>query len=350
MRNFVARVLGVYPLRDMSRRALIFTSVSIFLLIWCTTTTLFAFYAIQIFRRVFLSNASFRHDFSFQECTARHIHIAAGDALCSSDIPTGYRAGIRSDLRVSVTLTLPESDENHEMSTNAITICTSSSSAARTPVCKRNVPLSLRYRTPIHRGVRAVFLAVPLLFGLVDEYQRVKVSLVLPVSNSISISMQKSWQISNSSVQIIPYFSWLPPVYLLLLITVFWYLSLLCAFIAYRMFERVQNSILAAIFPKEEVVSPPPSSPAVMIEELKEEDEKEDTTKFGDLQIVPISHSATCSSSFSSPPDNDADSMNSATTTITSEIERSDSNGRRGLRRRKTYGGKPPDCLLNGKY
>lgn len=331
MQNFVARVLSLYPFRTMSRRALIFTTVSIVLLVWCSSLTLFTFYSVQIMRRLFLSRASFHHDFFFQRCP----HNDA--ALCSSEISTGYQT-TRGNFRVIVTLTLPESDSNHETSTNAISVCPTSSTNA----CKTNIPLSLRYRTPIHRAVRAVFLAIPLLFGLVDEYQRLKVSLILPVSNSISISMQKSWQISNANIQIIPYFSWFPPLYIFLFITIFWYCSLFCALIAFRTFERVQNTILEAIFPQAQD-DPHAASSGVIIEEIKEEDRKEDESKFGDKRIAPFLRSSSSSSSQSM-------SMITTTTALTSESERSDNNGRPGLRKRKRIGGKPPDCLLNGRY
>lgn len=92
--------------------------------------------------------------------------------------------GLRAvqELTTSVRLLLPESDANLENSVFRLSAqlfgLAESDSSEDVCLAQGSAQASLRFRSPVHRAIRAVIMLVPLLLGLTHEYQTVDVKLL----------------------------------------------------------------------------------------------------------------------------------------------------------------------------
>lgn len=85
-------------------------------------------------------------------------------------------------LSASIELRVPESDTNFEHSVFHVRadLFGSSDKGGKEGVCltRSSSQAVLRYRSRVHRAIRAVSLSIPLLLGITSEYQRIHVSLL----------------------------------------------------------------------------------------------------------------------------------------------------------------------------
>ena len=215
----------------MVRRALFLVSVSVVLLVWCTLSTIGALLLYHLFSNLFARARSYPLSFH---------HHAPTSLFASTNISS---TGI---LRATVRLTLPESDTNLANSAAPIRVCVGDK-------CVRNT-IALQFRSPVHRNIRAVVLAAPLLAGIVDEYQRVQIESILDeaVNSQLSVVIEAPLQVAEADVLIVsmqPSFTSYLTKGLLAVILAYWYAMLACAIFTFRMYSRLRTLIIRRLWP-----------------------------------------------------------------------------------------------------
>ncbi len=296
----------------MARRALLLVSLALLLLAWCAISTFAVLVLYHLFATLF--SRSRTYSLSFQHENANSLF--ASTAIASYGL-----------VSVTVHLTLPESDANLANSAAPVRICVGNE-------CVRNT-LALRFRSPAHRTARAVILAVPLLAGIVDEYQRVQIESTIDgtgVDNKLSVLIEAPLQISEAKAVIIPTqppFSSYLSKRLLAVILAYWYAALACTLVTLRIYSRLQAHVLRRLWPSGMRPGTRERGSAAA-EPCKSEPQLVGSTK---------KNKAGTSSSASRPPIFGKSAPRSSTSL---------------RRRRMTVKGAPdtiaPACLLNGTY
>ena len=122
-----------------------------------------------------------------------------------------------SSLQARLQLALPESDVNLEHSVFTITTELRSFSDRNDGRKGNSVILAsqkaqavLNFRSACHRSIRAFILAIPLLTGLVDEYQRIRIPILFhkvttnaPVADTIRIRLHAPVQVASADLYLI---------------------------------------------------------------------------------------------------------------------------------------------------